>query len=80
MKVKELRDVLTSTTVAWIETRDERNLDANEVRCLTHKYDDCDIFRILVQRYTGWGHGITVRINQTLSELDETTKGGNNLV
>lgn len=63
MKIKDLRYLLDGDTFLWIETAEEKYLEANEINHLSHKYDDYDIGRMLVQRYPAFAtYGITIQI------------------
>ena len=63
MKIRELRDLVDGDTVLWIETAEGEYLEAGEADSLSHKYDDYDIGRMLVQRYPSMHtSGITIQI------------------
>lgn len=63
MKIKELRALVEKDTVLWIETAEEQYLEAGEADCLSHKYDEYDIGRMIVQHYPAlFAYGITVQV------------------
>lgn len=63
MKIGELRNLVDGDTMLWIETAEEEYLEAGEADNLSHKYDDYDIGRMLVQHYPSmYTHGITIQI------------------
>lgn len=63
MTVRELRDLVDADTILWIETTEEKYLEAGEAGGLSHKYGSCEIKRMFVQHYPSlYAHGITVQI------------------
>lgn len=63
MTIRELRDVAAADTVLWIETTEEQYLEAGEAGSLSHKYDQYDVRRMIVQHYPSiFANGITIQI------------------
>lgn len=71
MKLKELRPVVAKGVTLWVQDKNEKCLESNEVEYLSNKYDECEIAMIYNDCYPAISsRGITVELKEGVEELD----------